>query len=102
MEQHTKTGNLPTAEEFCKENYLSSPKNIAVAKTGRKDGKIKYTMEDAMIDFAKLHVKAALEAAKNNARTKFNNSYLTGTPTMWDISIDKESILNAYPEDLIV
>lgn len=46
------------------------------------------------IEFAKLHVKAALEAAAKNVRT------ITKEDPDWDTkyqSIDKESILSAYP-----
>ena len=64
---------IPTAKEFykakCNEDRFLSSMNI----------------EDYLIEFAKLHVKAALEAAAENVWSK----------------VDKDSIRNAYPEELI-
>jgi hypothetical protein len=54
---------------------------------------IKVTKKDlkkAMIEFAKLHVEAALKAAAENAETR----YIPYTDD--DYEIDKRSILNAY------
>lgn len=47
-----------------------------------------------MIEFAKLHVKAALEAAYENAEVVdgWNTGFSGNSP-----SINKDSILNAYP-----
>ena len=51
---------------------------------------------DLMIEFAKLHVKAALLAAVNNAELDRDAAQdLNG------ISVNKDSILNAYPEENI-
>ena len=54
---------------------------------------------DAMVEFTKLHVKAALEAAAENAFISYH------IPTEDDDRIYKEvnkkSILSAYPEELI-
>jgi len=47
--------------------------------------------------FAKLHVKAALEAASKKAELKIDFS-MSELP---EGKINKDSILNAYPEDLI-
>ena len=44
-----------------------------------------------MIEFAKLHVEAALKAASENVETKWVEY------TDHDYEIDKESILNSYP-----
>lgn len=49
----------------------------------------------AMIEFAKLHVKSALEAAANNAKIKYD---------FYDemaAYVDSQSILNAYPDENI-
>lgn len=59
-----------------------------------------YTREEMLIraiEFAKMHVKAALEAAVENetARIYCRDSYDEF------IEINKESILTAYPENLI-
>ena len=51
-------------------------------------------VEQAMIEFAKLHVQAALESAAIDATTKF-------IPFTDDEEVDKDSIRNAYPLDNI-
>jgi len=48
-------------------------------------------VKDAMIEFAKLHVEAALKEASENAEQKWIKF------TENDYEIDKDSILNAYP-----
>jgi hypothetical protein len=51
-------------------------------------------VEEAMIEFAKLHVEAALEAAVNSARTEA----IPRPPTdSIIIVVNKDSILNSYP-----
>jgi hypothetical protein len=82
--------NIPTAEEFIiklevKEGFLLS-----------NDTDELKVISKSYIEFAKMHVKLALEAA---AETTFaiNNEY-GGYVRGGD---DKESILNAYPETLI-
>lgn len=60
-----------------------------------------------MIQFAKLHVEAALKAASEKADAKADNSsslrvsrknlYWTFAGNIGDVLIDKESILNSYP-----
>jgi len=47
--------------------------------------------KDLMIEFAKLHVEAALKAAAENAETKLVKF------TENDYEIDKSTIINAYP-----
>ena len=50
----------------------------------------------AMVEFAKLHVEAALKAAADNAETKEEAFY--GVDEVYSIRVvDKDSILNAYP-----
>jgi hypothetical protein len=51
------------------------------------------TSTEMMIEFAKLHVEAALKAAAENVQT--NYFYTEDDP------IDKDSILNSYPPNLI-
>jgi hypothetical protein len=78
-----------TAEEFKNKNallFLSNPEKI-------------------MVEFAKHHVKQALEAANKNAKIIDDpNSYTgnTGSEYPADQIIDKNSILNAYPENNII
>lgn len=56
-------------------------------------------MIDAAIEFAKLHVKAALEAAYS----KHELDYVHKDPTGGDAKkLVKKSIINAYPETNIV
>lgn len=47
--------------------------------------------EEMMIEFAKLHVEAALKAAVENAETKWIKY------TDNDYEVDEDSILNSYP-----
>jgi len=70
---------IPTAEEFLFSKVETRSKWIT----------------EMMIEFAKMHVKAALEAASKSAQVgedKFN---------MRSEVVDKDSILNAYPEENI-
>ena len=74
---------IPTAEEFIQQFA--------------KDFKTKYegnggTVANLMIEFAKLHVKAVLEAASEKADT-CEKAVSRGHETV----VDKDSILNAYP-----
>lgn len=85
---------IPTAEEF-----LNRDKELIEDII---DGKVSYsialnTLENKLIEFAKLHVKATLEDVKescinNNCRECGGNEYFL---------IDKDSIFNAYPEENI-
>jgi len=63
---------------------------------------------EAMIEFAKLHVEAALEAASEEANAISSSSNITSKDKLkgvqglicvhlGDVSVDKNSILNAYP-----
>jgi hypothetical protein len=60
-----------------------------------QEGKAQYTEKDvksAMIEFAKLHVEAALQAAADNAKLDCDEE------SDWNgISVDTNSILSAYP-----
>ena len=71
---------IPTAEDFAL--------NYELGNTGKIDIE---DAREALIEFAKLHVEAALKAAAENATLK--------TPTNdWQKRfVDKESILNTYP-----
>ena len=76
---------MKTAEEFLK-NFNEEENNI---------DKLYYDsyVKKAMIQFAKMHVQEALKQASENAE-----SYVVGGLTS---EVDKDSILNAYPLDLI-
>jgi hypothetical protein len=73
---------IPTAEEFLKEYELGNTGKIDIEDA-----------REAIIEFAKLHVEAALKAASENATT-INKPKFKG-----DINyvVDGDSILNAYP-----
>ena len=64
-------------------------------------------VEEFMIEFAKLHVKAALEAAADSAQTKTTSCYTNASGNekgelYEDVEIiDEDSILNSYSENLI-
>ena len=64
------------------------------------------SVQEVMIEFAMLHVKAALEAAAEKVKLKEFRTTPQDQDSisndMGDIyGVDKQSILNAYPEDLI-
>lgn len=62
----------------------------------------KEDFREVMIEFAKLHVKQALETAAEEVKVFVNVSILLDKPENKDkIKVYKESILNAYPEDNI-
>jgi hypothetical protein len=92
---------VSTAEQF-----LRFKSNISEDKTS-----VEYLtdceVEEIMIEFAKLHVKAALEAANKNARIDVNGNKVIASGfrdrdgNQVSISIDKHSITNAYPESNI-
>lgn len=72
-----------TAEEFLNRDYTSTKENAI----------------KAMIEFAKYHVEKALKEASENADMdyEFYQSSQEGSSGF----IDKKSILNAYPTNLI-
>ena len=78
MGKHIKDGYLPTAKDFYYKHTT----------TGNDPGKNTLNL---MIQFAKLHVEAALKEASENAEQKWIKF------TENDYEIDKDSILNAYP-----
>lgn len=106
--------NILTAEEFMNSKQFEPDEGITFEEYyGENNVAFVPTI---MIAFAKMHVKAALEAAskknkinlfvrtnrKNSKYKKIENgeSYdLIGTRQMW--KVDKDSILTAYPENLI-
>lgn len=82
---------MPTAEEFIKSTEL-------VVKFDNTQGCIlEEELPSLFIKFAKLHVKAALEAAFVKIKEDAMETYGSDVPDCWSDS----SILNAYPENLI-
>ena len=80
---------IPTASELFEEYSWSSYLEDGGYATciGIED------FEKALIDFAKLHVQAALKAADDNADVTAVDVCMTGV--IW--GVDSETILNAYP-----
>jgi len=99
-----KMSKIPTAEEFLKEkfrkiyktfpesfrNNISEKSYLELHINGRING-IEQNYPEMMIEFAKLHMEAALKEASENAEQKWVKF------TEDDYEIDKDSILNAYP-----
>jgi hypothetical protein len=75
---------IPTAEEFL---IINDDKDFRLSMSGTY-------VSEMMIEFAKMHVEAALKAASENADTK-------DVPYTDDIEVDKDSILCSYPLDKI-
>ena len=65
---------IPTAEEICNKQFFGFKGELWVG------------VHKAMIEFAKLHVEAALEEAEIEGQTNWGNSKKM-----------KDAILNAYP-----
>lgn len=97
--------NIPTAEEFLNNFRFKSEEYI-----GNSDFEV---MEEYARQFAKLHIEAALKTASEKAKWynitteisfedmrdfDFKDTDYAGDPCIgYNIFIDKESILNAYP-----
>lgn len=82
---------IPTAEEFLniQDSYIKN-KHVFPLGTGK-------IMQQNMIEFAKLHVKAALKEASENFKMKIKEDvYELDMNDDW-MEVDKNSILNAYP-----
>jgi hypothetical protein len=84
---------IPTAEEFLKQYELGN--------TGKMDIE---DAKEAIIEFAKLHVEAALKSASENAYVEYidldTNEIFDYTDVITDdnvgADVNKNSILNAY------
>lgn len=92
---------IPTAKEFLvSKNILRSTERINFPLNLSRDTNIQSAVdiEHSLIEFAKLHVQAALQAAVNNA--EIEEEYYSSCPECFRGSpyIDSKSILNSYPE----
>lgn len=89
---------IPTAEERFREFFNSFPRyGTYLAENWKKE--ILKIADELAIDKAKFYVKAALEAAADKVElTEFAAEFLQEGASN---SINKDSILNAYPENLI-
>ena len=77
-----------------KENKIpSAEEHFPLSEEWGLTGKL---VHEKMVEFAKLHVKAALASAAENAVSITDiDKYIYGS------IVDKDSILSAYPEELI-
>ena len=80
--------SIPTAEEFFKTEFNNSSCHIDYDTAGLN------TIKRSMIEFAKLHVEAALKEASEKAALDYGDYIADGH---YGRVIDKDSILNAYP-----
>jgi hypothetical protein len=78
---------IPTAEELFKKKFNDTECFLDYDKRGLK------LINDVILEHTKLHVKAALKAAAENADTE----HITNNMSV----VNKESILSAYPESNI-
>ena len=88
-----KESKIPTAKEFFEErHYQGYPQHELDHYSFRLD-----TLHKTMIEFAKLHVEAALKKA---LETIWDKSYVeySGDGMSWNVD---ESILDVYPDELI-
>ena len=59
-------------------------------------------IKSALIGFAKIWGEEILTQASEKAKTKLKiDGFIKGTPTMWDVIIDKDSILKSVNLDEI-
>ena len=75
--------NIPTAEELLEEHFIS------VDKSNIKHGHY-FVIKEAMKEFAKLHVEAALKEVNNVCDNEIEKDFF-----------NEQLILNAYPLTLI-
>jgi hypothetical protein len=88
---------IPTAEEFLIEKGIANPLGELWRLNVTRDcyAGTEKEIQQAMKEFAKLHVEAALKQASKSARLKELEVHLS------DGSVDEYSILNSYSLDKI-
>lgn len=93
---------IPTAREYFNEELSGEPLT-------------QESVVEGLIEFAKLHRKAILESVADKVRINYKEDgeitkvrskrldvdYLSEVSAKVSINVNKDSILNAYPEDLI-
>ena len=87
---------IPTVDRFL---FLKSKKYPSFCNEG---GLGLHYIREALIEFAKIHVQAALEAADNNARVEIvdwdeDYGFSSDRKPTPIYGVDGDSILNAYP-----
>lgn len=89
---------IPTAESFT-DKYRWRDKLVENMNVEEFDEAIRCgLLNKLMVGFAKLHVKAALEAAADNVKWYAISEFAADRLNSKDCAVDKESILIAYPE----
>jgi hypothetical protein len=87
---------IPTAKEFCRKRHNESDPTISWIDFN----------EMVMVEFAKLHVEAALKEASENAKASLGKDWISRKEQKIHpgqlvdtiiIKVDKDSILNSYP-----
>jgi len=84
---------LPTAEKFLEHEQFNIEPGISFTDWVGSSNGVDGTAKRAMIEFAKLHVKANTEAI-----LEATDQYMSGSTEEDEF---KQSILNAYPDNLI-
>ena len=89
---------IPTAEEVIDKMVKFASVNDTINCTV-------YSLSQVMIEFAKLHVEAALKEASEKAKASLGKDWIRTEETIHPgqlvdtiiIKVDKDSILNSYP-----
>lgn len=92
--------SIPTAEAFLEDHYKKIREHFLTFHNGnygtyeeyKKSNPLK-TLQECMIEFAKLHAQAALQAAFHKIKSDALETCGSDIPDCWD----DLSILNAYP-----
>lgn len=92
-----KQNKITTAEEFLSNN-IDRTIFTFIDDDLEDNTQLAQTLKECLIKFTNLHVKAALEAASEKATVDVEE--VMGHKTGY-VEVNKESILNAYPENLI-
>ena len=88
---------IPTVKKFLRQSKSLHDMWDNTRGRGEWDEK---AIENSHIEFAKLHVEAALKEASEKAVTDYEHAGETGEfndISIYDYFVDKNSILNAYP-----
>ena len=95
---------IPTAEEFMLSNRISNPVGEVFRLNLSRDchAKTEKDIQQAMIEFAKLHVEAALKEASEKATvTPVDHEEISEGSFRPIWGVDDDSILNSYSLDNI-
>lgn len=93
---------IPAAQDFISQSMWKAHEDGPLGAYEKGDVIVEEEkLLEKLIEFAKLHVKAALEAAAENVSVERCGQYTEGDGFNCDASVNKQSILNAYPDELI-